>query len=96
MISLTTINRSLSLIVAAFYLLIAYFSEKQAALIIKALIFLAFPLGCIWFGDILGNFTGLMRGQYINQTSPGWLVSAGGWLILLGVPFLIFLMSQDL
>jgi hypothetical protein len=42
-------------------------------------------LALIWFPDFFGQ----MRTRRIHSPTPGWLVAAGGWMLLLGVPLLI-------
>jgi len=81
------IGKSISLLVAIAYLTTAYLhSGGEAAF--KVGMFLILPLACIWFSDAMGSFTGVMRGQYINATTPGCLVAFGGWL-LLALPLII-------
>jgi len=43
------------------------------------------PLALIWFGEELGEFTGLTGSGYISEQSPGWLVKAFGWLVLVAL-----------
>ena len=46
----------------------------------------------IWFADELGSYTGYAgHGPRITQTTPGVLVAAFGWIILIGLPFAHFL-----
>jgi hypothetical protein len=51
---------------------------------------LAISLGCIWFGDELGE--GLLGARYglVSEKSPGWAVKLMGWIFLL-MPTGIFL-----
>jgi hypothetical protein len=51
---------------------------------------LALSLGCIWFGDELGE--GLVGARYglVSETSPGWAVQLMGWIFLI-MPTGIFL-----
>lgn len=46
-------------------------------------LWLAISLGCIWWGDELGE--GLIGAKYglISSTSPGWAVKLMGWVLLL-------------
>ncbi len=46
-------------------------------------VWLALGLGCIWWGDELGQ--GLTGARYglISQPSPGWAVRMMGWVFLL-------------
>lgn len=52
------------------------------------LLWLALCLGCIWWGDELGE--GLIGAKYglVSAPSPGWAVKLIGWLLLL-VPALV-------
>jgi len=55
----------------------------------KTLIFVVLPLGCIWFSDVLGDYTGYGLGRVaITKTSPGIFVYYLGWVALL-VPLFI-------
>lgn len=55
---------------------------------------LLFPLALIWFPDAIGGMTGyFMGGRYIDRESPGVFVSFFGWLILVGVPVIGWLMA---
>jgi hypothetical protein len=42
-------------------------------------------LALIWFGDELGEFTGMTGRGHISQPSPAWLVKLFGWVLLLGL-----------
>ena len=50
---------------------------------------LAISLGCIWYGDDLGE--GLIGAKFglISQVSPGWLVAFMGWVLLLSPALLV-------
>ena len=68
--------------IAACYLVAALIVEPAAAW--AMLVFLAVPMGLIWFGDELGEMTGMStRGGRINKRSPGFLVRLFGWGLLL-------------
>jgi len=75
-------NRILSGVLALAYVAGAYFAGDVAAAL-KVIVGLALPVACIWFGDELGSYVGVMRGQAITTKTPGCLVRFGGWLILL-------------
>ena len=81
--------RILSLIIAAVYLSLPFLAAPDKGLKAAfgmALIFaagLVFPLLCIWFGDEMGEYVGQLPGPGINKTTPGGLVRAGGWVLLL-------------
>jgi hypothetical protein len=76
------ISRIASLVVAAVYLIAASCSGDTKAILTVAM-YLILPLSCIWFSEAMGDYTGFARGGYIDTKSPGCLVAAGGWLLLL-------------
>ena len=82
-------SRGLSLVVAGVYLLIVLLAAtgKSVGDLLGALLItiggLLFPLACIWFGDELGEYVGMLPGPAISTRSPGWMVKLGGWCLLL-------------
>ena len=86
------INRIISAIIAIAYIATAYFMNGGETAF-RAGMFLILPIACIWYGDSMGDYVGgTMRGQYISSTTPGCMVIAGGWLLLL-LPAIIGLIS---
>ncbi len=81
------IGKITSLVIALAYLFAAYFGSSGETAF-KVGMFLLLPLACIWFSEAMGSYTGSMRGQYINATTPGGMVAFGGWLLLL-MPLII-------
>jgi hypothetical protein len=88
------INRVLSAAVAIVYLIAAYVSGGPP-LLAKCAMYLLLPMACIWFGEEMGAFTGVMRGQSIDAESPGCLVAFLGWVLLL-LPVFIPLITRFL
>ena len=82
------IRKLISLIIAIAYVALAYyFGTGEDAM--KMGMFLILPMACIWFSESMGGYVGgTMRGQFISSTTPGCLVEAGGWLLLL-IPLII-------
>lgn len=76
------ISRCLSVVVGIAYLMAAVFSGPPEGVVLVGL-YLVLPLACIWFGEEIGAFKGVMRGHLVTSASPGCLVAAGGWLLLL-------------
>lgn len=78
------IGRTFSGGVVLAYLIFAWFGGGGEALF-KMAIFLIFPLACIWFSEAIGDYTGStgFGKPAITQTTPGCLVAAGGWFLLL-------------
>jgi hypothetical protein len=75
-------NRILSGTLAGLYLILAFISGGAEAGL-KMVLFLLLPLACIWFSEEMGDYTGIIRGQSMTNTSPGCLVRLLGWVLLL-------------
>jgi hypothetical protein len=96
------VSRWLSLSIAIIYILFFVFplvlnrdsdeiSNRDIAEGAFGLLFwLALSLGCIWFGEELGE--GLVGARFglVSFPSPGWAVQLMGWILLL-LPAVIFL-----
>jgi len=87
------INRGLSLAVAIVYL-VAAFVDGDGLIAAKVGVILLLPLACIWFPEALGNYTGVMRLQAITASTPAFLVCAGGWVLLVGVPLAAYFIMK--
>ncbi len=85
----TFLNRGLSLLVASAYVSAAviYGSGADALKMVMALLL---PLACIWFSEALGDYGGTIRLQAMTASTPAFLVCAGGWFLLVGVPLIAF------
>ena len=81
------VHRILSLAVALFYLGLGCADEGLVGAL-KGLLLVALPLAMIWFGDLLGDYLGFARWRYVSRRSPGFLVAAVGWALLL-LPLLL-------
>ena len=86
------IHRILSLMVAAFYVVLGAIWEGGRGFWMAAS-FSLFALAFIWFADELGEYLGpwMMR-AVITAKSPGWLLRFMGWVLLL-MPVWVFLVS---
>ena len=89
----TLLNRGLSLIVALVYLTAAYLYGSGLGMA-KVAVLLLLPMACIWFPEALGEYTGIMRLQAITASTPAFLVCAGGWLLLVGVPLVAYFIMK--
>ena len=89
-------SRTLSLLIAIAYLVIALLSSRSIANAFGSLLIvggaLLLPLACIWYADELGDYVGVFPGPGINRKSPAWMVKIGGWLLLL-LPVIVFLFT---
>jgi hypothetical protein len=89
------------LVVAAVYLGIVGFTDPHRSITqrLGAILFtaavLCFPLACIWFGDELGDYVGILPGPAISKRSPGWLVKVCGWFLLLLPVILVWFMYKS-
>jgi hypothetical protein len=84
---LVLINRSASLLVFLTYIA-AGFARGGDRVALVMTILLILPLACIWFPRPLGDYAGTICGQIITSSTPAFLVCAGGWLVLVGVPLI--------
>ncbi len=50
-------------------------------------------MACVWFPEALGNYAGTIRTRPITASTPAFLVCAGGWLVLIGVPVIAYALS---
>lgn len=78
------LSRTLSLALAVFYV-VASAREGGAGDAVKTLSFCIVPLACVWFPDLMGDYTGnaFGGGAAITGKSPGIFVWVLGWLVLL-------------
>ncbi len=87
-------NKISSLTVIVIYLLIAsIFGGGE--LFLRTFLFILLPFVCIWFGNEMGEMTGIfgMRaGAMITEKSPGNMVVFMGWILLL-LPIIILLIQ---
>ena len=44
----------------------------------------------IWFGDAIGRYTGHIGHRIISTETPGWFICLMGWLLLAGVPIVVY------
>ena len=89
------LSRWISLSIAVIYILFfitsfmlggeSYETSKQDLFegVFGLVFWLVLSLGCIWFGDELGE--GLLGAKFglVSETSPGWAVQLMGWILLL-------------
>ena len=78
--SLTLLSQTLSLLLAAAYLVTGCWTGGWQACL-GILVCLSLPLACIWFPEELGDL-GAIKGRPTSK-SPASLVLFGGWILLL-------------
>jgi hypothetical protein len=84
-------SRLISLVLTIAYVMIA-FKSAGAEAALRLSLYCLVPLGCIWFPDVMGDYTdfGLGTGTGITKTSPPGFVRFLGWVVLL-LPIVIAL-----
>jgi hypothetical protein len=89
----TLLNRTLSFLVLVSYIFVA---QRLGALVlmIKIVVPLLLALGCVWFPDAFGDFAGVVHFHRITTATPACLVRIMGWLILVGLPFLVWYLAS--
>jgi hypothetical protein len=89
------VSRWISLSIAIIYILLFGFGlvlsgdlkempiVKIVELAFGIIFWLGISVGCIWFGDELGE--GMVGAHYglVSSPSPGWLVKLLGWILLI-------------
>ena len=91
----TVLNKVSSLAIGVGYVIADRYMGGSSAHQLKIGICLLIVLGLIWFGDQLGSFTGCIgRGGNIDVETPGWMVCAMGWFLLLGIPAVQLLINR--
>lgn len=83
-------NKTLSGLIALAFLWTTCSSDDLPSTL-RLASFLVLPLACIWFSEAMGNYTGPASAQAITRTSPGCVIAALGWLLLL-LPIILSLL----
>jgi len=78
-------NRLLSGLIAVIYIAVEY-AKSGSGSACGIAIAVVFPLACILYGEEMGTYLGPTPRGAMTETSPGWMVCAGGWFILLLLP----------
>ena len=89
-----TVAKLVATVIACGYV-VAMIVEANGATpnVVKGSLGLLLPMALIWFPDAIGGFTGYVgRGGRIDTETPPFLVSAAGWILLIGVPAAIYLL----
>lgn len=75
-------NKFIALALSLFYLGVGFiFGGLEGFL--RILLFLIFPLFCIFFGETLGGITGVrFRGTFVTKSTPGGFIVFIGWILL--------------
>jgi hypothetical protein len=87
-----TVARVVSLAIAAAYVVAGFALVKSWTFVLTVAAGTILPLALIWFPEFLGGLTGWGTKAPIDRPSPPRFVAAAGWLLLLGLPMLVFLL----
>jgi hypothetical protein len=90
-----TVGRLISLAIAAAYVIAGFALEKSWAFTLTVAVATLLPLALIWFPEFLGGLTGWGTRAPVDRPSPPKLVAAAGWLMLLGLPVLVLLLTHN-
>lgn len=85
-------NRILSGLLAMAYMMDAGISGGGASAC-RAGMFVALPLSCVWFSDLMGRCVRHFERTDDTGTSPAQMIFILGWVLLL-LPVLMFLVSM--
>ncbi len=90
-----TASKIAALLVALAYIVVAFgFGAPLKVLALFCLV-LAVPLGLIWFPDECGGITGTVSRGYITRETPGGVVAAVGWFLLVAYPAIVYLVTRN-
>lgn len=77
------VSQVVSILIALICASIAYFYGQPGALPVTLLV-IVLPLGCIWYGQEIGSFTGKpVQGEVRSESLIGTLVVFAGWVMLI-------------
>lgn len=76
------LSRAISAMIAVVYL-VGGFAAGGAEVALRVLLFSILPVACIWFPDVLGDYTGIFLLDSITTKSPAGFVWFLGWIVLL-------------
>ncbi len=91
------VRRLLSGGIAVAYVVVFLQLANDPRRVIYLVAYLLLPLALIWFSEEMGTYTGIMRFQPVSKQSPGCLVAALGWLLLLApviAPIVSYLVNK--
>ena len=89
------VSKGASLLVAALCVTAA-FHKAGAEGAARIAVYLLLPMACIWFSSALGSYVGPFSWfRNINRPTPAFFVAIGGWLLLLGVSLMVFVLIPN-
>jgi hypothetical protein len=87
-----SIGRIVALLLAVGYVVAAGFSGEGWQFVVTVVLGVLIPLALIWFPEEIDGFFRLGGNPKLSPSaSPGWLVAAMGWVLLVGIPLFVLL-----
>jgi hypothetical protein len=90
-----TLGKLLAVAIVAAYLIAGLALEKSWAFALTVAVGALLPLALIWFPEFLGGLTGWGTSAPVDRPSPPRLVAGMGWLLLLGMPVLVYFLANN-
>jgi hypothetical protein len=69
--------------------------EKSWAFALTVAMGALLPLALIWFPEFLGGLTGWGTRAPVDRPSPPRLIVGMGWLLLLGMPVIVYFLANN-
>ena len=90
-----TVSKLVALGIAVVEVIAGFALEKSWAFALTLAVGALLPLALIWFPEFFGGLTGWGTRARVDRPSPPKLVAAMGWLLLLGLPVLVFFLAGN-
>jgi hypothetical protein len=90
-----TVSKLVALGIAVVEVIAGFALEKSWAFALTLVGGALLPLALIWFPEFFGGLTGWGTRAPVDRPSPPKLVPAMGWLLLLGLPVLVFFLAGN-
>jgi hypothetical protein len=88
-----TVSKLVALAIAVAEIIAGLALERSWAFALTVAVGAILPLALIWFPEFFGSLTGWGTRAPVDRPSPPSLVALLGWLFLLGLPPLVFLVG---
>jgi hypothetical protein len=90
-----TISKLIALFIAVAEVITGFVLEKSWTFALTIAVGTFVPVALIWCPEIFGSVTGWGTRAPVDRPSAPRLVAAAGWVLLLGLPALMFLVMSN-